>query len=206
MSSKPKKESSKALSMFDLYRDMGNNRSTAKLQQELGRPKSYKRQLDEWSRLHNWVARAKTHDQAISDAAAEADKQARIEEKEKLRTERLQDDRLIRQVAREVLVDRATRKVKRVVGTRGDRLAKDEITARMFEVAVSGLRTAGDEERKDTGEATNRLELSGPGGAPIPMSGEHRVDLSGYTNDELRDFITRTGGSGEGGARVPQSP
>ena len=162
MSSKPKGESSKALAMFDLYRDMGNNRSTAKLQQELGRPKSYKRQLDEWSRLHNWVARAKAHDQAISDAAAEADKQARIEDAERRRLNRLRVSDGERGKAAQALA-----------------LIKPEDLAKRPYAIVQMFDHADKTERLDTNQPTSRTvnELTGKDGGPIEGRMKHEGDF-----------------------------
>ncbi len=53
------KESPPAFAAFGIYRDMGRDRSCAKVGQELGKSKTL---MDRWSRVNMWVARAQAFD------------------------------------------------------------------------------------------------------------------------------------------------
>jgi len=55
-------ETNKAYHRFCLYRDMGPDRSLAKLVQKLGKAKNYKVQLENWSVKHDWQDRVKAYD------------------------------------------------------------------------------------------------------------------------------------------------
>lgn len=52
-------ESAKAYEAFSTYRDMGSDRSLAKVGQALGKSKAM---MEKWSSAHNWVERAKAWD------------------------------------------------------------------------------------------------------------------------------------------------
>lgn len=69
-------ESDTAFAAFKQYRDMGPDRSIAKLQEKLGKQPTYKRQLSRWSADFSWVKRAEAYDadqdekaQVLLDAA-----------------------------------------------------------------------------------------------------------------------------------------
>ncbi len=79
------RESSQSLEAFTLYRDMGSERSTAKVAQQCSKNKSL---IDRWSGQHAWVERVRQHDEAIAAEAAERDKHARLTEADTLRRAR----------------------------------------------------------------------------------------------------------------------
>ena len=61
-------ESAKAYESFSIYRDMGVERSLAKVGQQVGKSK---KMMEKWSKAHNWVARAEQWD-------LEQDRQIRV--------------------------------------------------------------------------------------------------------------------------------
>ena len=67
------KESGKAFKAFTLYRDMlPRARSFDKVREELGKKPSYRRVLERWSSLYQWVARVTSRDDQLAQEAAEA--------------------------------------------------------------------------------------------------------------------------------------
>lgn len=70
-----------AYNAFALYREMGALRSLEKVRQKLGKDsEGYLRQLEKWSALYAWVARAQAwdaHQQALLDARV-AEQKARL--------------------------------------------------------------------------------------------------------------------------------
>jgi len=56
-------ETSKAYEAFCLYRDMGPSRSLSKLNERMGKKPTYQRQIHEWSRKYDWVARCEAFDE-----------------------------------------------------------------------------------------------------------------------------------------------
>lgn len=56
-------ETSKAYAAFEVYRDMGLERSTADVAQELGKSKGL---IQRWSRTHGWVDRCRKFDERQS--------------------------------------------------------------------------------------------------------------------------------------------
>lgn len=61
-------ETAKAYQAFEVYRDMGAGRSTAKVGQVLGKSKDL---MDRWSGRFDWVARAHAADEAAAAKRAE---------------------------------------------------------------------------------------------------------------------------------------
>lgn len=61
-------ESGKAFAAFELYREMGVERSIAKVAQKYNKSASYIAQLNRWSGQHGWVKRAAAWDDAQSQA------------------------------------------------------------------------------------------------------------------------------------------
>ena len=59
-------ETSIAYEWFCKYRDMGIERSTAKLVQKYGRKPAYRRQLEKWSSKYYWIKRVDVYDKKIS--------------------------------------------------------------------------------------------------------------------------------------------
>jgi hypothetical protein len=55
-------ESSKAFLWFCMYRDMGTERSLAKVVHKAGKQKSYRAQLEKWSLRYDWVNRCEAYD------------------------------------------------------------------------------------------------------------------------------------------------
>ena len=62
--SQQEKESAKSYRAFQIYRDMGADRSTAKVAQELGNEKSL---IDRWSSKHDWSGRVRAWDEFIAE-------------------------------------------------------------------------------------------------------------------------------------------
>ncbi|OKH33799.1 hypothetical protein NIES2119_22070 [[Phormidium ambiguum] IAM M-71] len=56
-------ETDKAFEWFCHYRDLGGERTLAKVAQKYGKNSTYERQLQKWSRQHHWVARTLSFDQ-----------------------------------------------------------------------------------------------------------------------------------------------
>lgn len=61
-----KGESQKAYEAFVIYRDLGAERSTAKVSQELGKSKAL---IQRWCRAWNWVERCRAYDNSLDEAA-----------------------------------------------------------------------------------------------------------------------------------------
>ena len=57
-----KVDTDKSFRAFTFYRDMGPERSLAKVREKLGKDPGYGRQLEVWSSKHRWVARAGAYD------------------------------------------------------------------------------------------------------------------------------------------------
>ncbi|TBR59390.1 hypothetical protein B4U84_00090 [Westiellopsis prolifica IICB1] len=55
-------ETPKRWKAFQVYRDMGADRSLAKVAIALGKPPGYKRPLEYWATQHNWVERCREYD------------------------------------------------------------------------------------------------------------------------------------------------
>ncbi len=64
-----KTETAKAYQAFEIYRDLGPDRSTAKVQQIIGKSK---RQIDKWSGIWHWVERVRAFDSRRSEQLLEA--------------------------------------------------------------------------------------------------------------------------------------
>ncbi len=73
-------ETSPAWGAFQLYRNLGAERSLSKVQQQLGRPKSYRKLLERWSVKHQWVERCRQHDNYYDRIKTEALQQTQREE------------------------------------------------------------------------------------------------------------------------------
>lgn len=63
-------ESSKAYAAFEVYRDMGAERSTAAVSQKLGKAKAL---IQRWSATHGWVDRCRLFDERVSKIRSEAE-------------------------------------------------------------------------------------------------------------------------------------
>ncbi len=143
-------ESAQALEAFVIYRDMGVERSTAKVAQRLGKSKTL---MDRWSGWHRWVERAREHDQRI---AAEAEAQARKERLADL--ERRRKRRISIADKQRTIADRAL-----------DHLDPKDLNDRVVSAIFKLLKQANDDERLDTGEATARQEVQGAQGGPVAV-------------------------------------
>lgn len=78
---KRESETQKAYSRFCVYRDMGPDRSIAKVCEEIGKPSGYSRHLERWSSEHNWVSRAESYDTYMSERMREELETKRIHDK-----------------------------------------------------------------------------------------------------------------------------
>lgn len=164
------RETSKAIAAYDLYRDMGPQRSMDALHKTYPALTPSERRLKEWSRLHGWVARARAHDQAIADASATRDKAARIADGERRRTQRLS------------IADAEHR----IVLARLRRLVESNEQVSVLEAVKLALH-ADTTERLDLGEATERTEISGPDGGLLSLI----VDVRGLSDADLDAYADR---------------
>lgn len=90
LQSKQKGESPKAHQAYLDYRDMGVSRSLRKLQERYAAhtsptdcPTTRLGTLEKWSSAYDWQKRIAEHDQQLQAEKAEADKQARIDERQR---------------------------------------------------------------------------------------------------------------------------
>ena len=91
---KRESETARAYRAFCVYRDMGVDRSLAKVRAKLGKKSGYERQLQEWSSDHEWVSRAAAYDEHLEVLL-------RDEQEERLITERrLQTERELKDTTR----------------------------------------------------------------------------------------------------------
>lgn len=72
-------EPSKAYAVFLVYRDLGPSRSFSKVVAKLGRPQSYRGQLEKWSPKWRWVARAESYDAHLAEKATRAQEDAIVD-------------------------------------------------------------------------------------------------------------------------------
>jgi len=133
-------ESAQALSAFTSYRDMGSERSTAKVAQQCSKHKSL---IDRWSGQHNWVERARQHDEAIAAEAAVRDKAARLADIDRKRQDRIK----VAAVARGTAYKAFPHMTPQFLATRPDSV-------------VRMLTYADALERLDMGEVTERIDVT----------------------------------------------
>lgn len=143
------RETPQALEAFVRYRDMGPDRSIDAVAQALDKSHTL---IGRWSAEHGWVERVKAHEQAIADAAAEADKKARLAEIDKRRADRLKVAAAVRGKGVGALAN----------------MDPKELAKRPYAV-VQMLTYADTTERLDMGEATERKEILGECGGPLQL-------------------------------------
>lgn len=149
-------ESAKAYQAFLDYRDMGVNRSLAKLNERYGKKASYIRQLQKWSALYDWQARIKQFEQEQAEERA-AKIQADLDE---------MNERHVK-----LAVEQQEKARKQI---------EDLINARAFgsQAVVQLLKIATDLERLARGAPTEREEITGSISHKVvfmvPQKGEKR--------------------------------
>lgn len=72
-------ETHKSYHAFTLYLRLGPNRTLDEVRKALDRPDHYLRQVKEWSRTHDWVARAAAYDEWLEQALYERDRERAVE-------------------------------------------------------------------------------------------------------------------------------
>lgn len=155
------REKPKPYAAFCVYRDLGPTRSVREAVERFysaaGKSNSGKlRNAQEWSRLNQWVARAAAYDlylDEMSRGATEAAIQKQAEAEVKRRV-----------AARERRITIANLQI-----VKGGQRLNDIDSRRMRFVDALAMTEAGlKNERLELGEAVDRQEHTGPGGAPLP--------------------------------------
>lgn len=134
------RESPQALEAWVLYRDLGPQRSSERVAITLGKSHQL---IMRWCTAHAWVERARAHDQAIADAAAERDKTARVDRIAKMRETRLG-----------LSVEMAH------MGLHALRRKADQDKIGAY-AAVQMIQLANETQRKDMDEPDSRVDVSG---------------------------------------------
>ena len=163
-------ETPDAWAAFVQYRDMGSNRSTAKVAQALGKTKTI---MDRWSSKHAWVRRCLAWDN-------EQDRQWR--EEQTAARKRMAE----RQAATAAAAQNKIAQF--IVDLDPTRLTPTE-AARWYEVAVKV-------ERQARGEP-DRVEVSGPGAGPIQIESMSPEDVM-HRLAEIKAEIAATLGESDG--------
>jgi hypothetical protein len=166
------RETRRMLDAFTVYCAMGKARSidalVTRLAQDWHENAPSRASIGNWSKWHHWQQRVAAHDRGIAEQELREQQEEEAKQRAERRKERLQDQRLLRHISRETLIDPETKKPRRVSFRRADRLGEDEITPRGLEVVANTLAKVGAEERLDTGEATVRTDVT-TGGQPLKM-------------------------------------
>lgn len=141
------KESAKAYQAYLDYRDMGDGRSLAKLNNQYGKKPSYIRQLQKWSAEHDWQSRIKQFSQEQAEERS-AKLQAEIDE---------MNERHVRLAIEQQ--EKATKQIQSL------------INAESFgsQAVVQLLKLATDLERLARGAPTEREEITGKDGSPVQV-------------------------------------
>ena len=84
---KRESETARAYRAFCVYRDMGVDRSLAKVREKLDKKTGYERQLGEWSSDHEWVKRVAAYD-AHLEALLRNEQEERLVAERRRQTER----------------------------------------------------------------------------------------------------------------------
>ncbi len=157
------KESRPAYAAFCVYRDLGTARSTAKVQQEIGKSK---RLLDRWSSEWKWVWRTDQYDRMLDLKARDAHQQDILQANERYL--------LVAQSLMNKVVDRLLN------------LDAKDLPASALHSIIRAMREV---ELSSMGVTTPRLEVGGPVGGPLP----HEVDFSDIdaylANPNVRDAL-----------------
>ncbi len=156
------RETSKAAEAFRAYCDLGPRRSLAKVAESLGKKSGYVRLLEKWSSDFNWVQRARDYDD---------------EEAQERRWKR--EEAIATMNERHVLLAMEAQE-------RASKQIEELIKAKAFGsvAAVQLLKLGIDAERLAMGAATERSELTGKDGAPLPASG---ANVTFWIPDNGRD-------------------
>jgi hypothetical protein len=150
MSKQPEsRETIKAQEAYYHYLALGPDRSFPKLAEVLGHPPTYIRNLQRWSALYDWVARAKAHDAEELQKMLEAKDRKRREEIEKMNARHAK-----------IGVTQQTAAIKQI---------EQLIEAKAFGslAAVQLLKLSIDVERVARELPDARIELTGADGGPI---------------------------------------
>jgi len=109
-------ESTKARRAYDDYLADGPDRSLAKLAEKYGKSTAYVRQLERWSSLYGWHARADVHDEVVRQgeraaraAAYQAARQAKADQRRAAREQRLAHGFAVASSQRAVVLKRLNR-------------------------------------------------------------------------------------------------
>lgn len=152
------KESPKAYKAFIAYKDMGPDRSLAKVVEKAGKGKTgYLRQLKAWSAKYGWVARAEAWDDHLADVAVEAMEQKRREMAERqLEVANYQQSlgRIIMSIAAQEL----SRLEETLKGGKPLNLTTDQI-ARLLDIANRTTGEGNRTERQVLGEPDLKVEF-----------------------------------------------
>jgi len=143
-------ETPKARHAYEIYRDLGPERSQHAVALQLG---SARQHIGIWSVQHTWVARATEWDRGNAEAADRYAKIERVREIEKRRKQREGVAVLVRSKGVEAL---------KLMTAKG-------LATKPYAV-VQMLDYADKSERLDMGEATERSEISGPDGQAIGIT------------------------------------
>lgn len=128
-----------------------------------GKPPGY-RTLARWSTDYHWVRRVNEYDIEMAEMERQRQLETELADREKRRGRRLQDAELVRETCRAILYDKQGNRLREVAYD--GRVRRGRATVRAIEVAYNGLSKAGAEERLDSGEATERTDLT-TGGMPF---------------------------------------
>lgn len=159
------KETTLSQAAFMQYQAMGPERSYKKLCVVLGKGPGYIRAVERWASAFNWQERVKAHDLAIAQKQAEEQERARLaadDEKRRARAAEIENMH-----KRHALI--ATTHQARAMSVLEKLIDAEEVSA---SAAISLLRTSVEMERTARGENAQRLEVSGPDGAPIRITTE----------------------------------
>jgi len=159
------KETTLAQTTFMQYQAMGPERSLEKLCILLGKTPGYIRAVERWSSAFHWQERVKAHDLEVAKKQAEEQERARLaadDEKRRKRAEEIENMHKRHALIATTHQASAMNVIKKLIDD-------GELTG---STAVSLLRTSVEMERNARGENAQRLEVSGPDGAPIRITTE----------------------------------
>jgi hypothetical protein len=158
------RESAKAFAAFKLYLDIGPERSLAAVGEKLGKSKVM---MEKWSRKYDWPARVAAHAGHLAVVEREA-AEAVAREKGVDWAKRYDELRESEWKARSELVDLAWEVIRRW-RAKPERCGSLEGLARLLDL----MSTLG---RRACEVATEKKEITGPGGGPIRVEIEAALD------------------------------
>lgn len=158
-------ETALAFGAFALYREMGPERTTAKIRQRLGKTEGYQRQLEFWSSKYGWVSRCVDYDAHLDHI-----RQQRVKvgiEKIAEKHAAIASGILGRAVQALQYVDMANPTLREV--------------AYVADIAVKM-------ERLSSGMTTENRGISSPDGTAVKVDVARKRDLSKMSDEELDDL------------------